>query len=72
MHREINEHRLQQDVLDLKPGWLSIMIGINDVWHHYDSPLMGAQVGIDLFRTVYEELIEKVRRLMRRPGSPES
>jgi lysophospholipase L1-like esterase len=30
--------RWQTDVLDLKPDWLSIMIGTNDVWRQYDSP----------------------------------
>ncbi len=32
-------NRWQQDVLDLSPDWLSIMIGINDVWRQFDSPL---------------------------------
>ena len=27
--------RWQTDVLDLKPDWLSIMIGANDVWRQY-------------------------------------
>jgi lysophospholipase L1-like esterase len=31
--------RWQTDVLDLNPDWLSIMIGINDVWRQFDSPL---------------------------------
>lgn len=31
--------RWQTDVLDLKPDWLSVMIGINDVWRQFDSPL---------------------------------
>ena len=30
--------RWQTDVLDLKPAWLSIMIGANDVWRQFDSP----------------------------------
>jgi len=30
--------RWQTDVLNLKPDWLSIMIGINDVWRQFDSP----------------------------------
>ncbi|MBV9867388.1 MAG: SGNH/GDSL hydrolase family protein [Abitibacteriaceae bacterium] len=30
--------RWQHDVFDLKPDWLSIMIGINDVWRQFDSP----------------------------------
>lgn len=31
--------RWQTDVLDLKPDWLSIMIGTNDVWRQFDMPL---------------------------------
>ena len=30
----------QESVLDQKPDWLSIMIGINDVWRQFDSPKM--------------------------------
>jgi lysophospholipase L1-like esterase len=30
--------RWQTDVLDLQPDWLSIMIGINDVWRQFDIP----------------------------------
>jgi lysophospholipase L1-like esterase len=28
--------RWEQDVLALKPDWLSVMIGINDVWRQFD------------------------------------
>ncbi len=31
--------RWKRDVLDLKPDWLSIKIGINDVWRQFDLPL---------------------------------
>lgn len=31
--------RWKSDVLDLAPDWLSVMIGINDVWRQFDSPL---------------------------------
>jgi lysophospholipase L1-like esterase len=31
------EARWQADCLDLKPTWVSIMIGINDTWRRYDS-----------------------------------
>src|SRR6187549_1184127 len=31
--------RWQTDVLDLKPDRLSIMIGANDVWRQFDTPL---------------------------------
>lgn len=31
--------RWQTDVLDLKPDYVSLMIGANDVWRRFDSPL---------------------------------
>lgn len=31
--------RWQADVLDLKPDVVSVMIGINDVWRQFDTPL---------------------------------
>ncbi|MDT8390454.1 MAG: SGNH/GDSL hydrolase family protein [Lentisphaeria bacterium] len=50
--------RWREDVLDLKPDWLSIMIGINDVWRHFDSPKMSEiHVGIDEYEETLEELI---------------
>ena len=30
--------RWQTDVLDLNPDWVSVLIGINDVWRQFDSP----------------------------------
>lgn len=35
--RDLQE-RWQTDVLDLKPDWLGVCIGINDVWRHFNSP----------------------------------
>ncbi|MDR1565870.1 MAG: GDSL-type esterase/lipase family protein [Treponema sp.] len=37
--RELKK-RWQTDVLDLKPDWVSVLIGVNDVWRQFDSPLM--------------------------------
>ncbi len=31
--------RWQSDVLDQKPDWVSLLIGINDVWRQFDLPL---------------------------------
>ncbi len=36
-------HRFGTDVLDLQPDWVSICIGINDVWRQFDSPAMPDQ-----------------------------
>ncbi len=32
-------NRWQSDVVELKPDWVSILIGTNDVWRQFDSPL---------------------------------
>ena len=32
------DERWDTDVLELKPDWLSVMIGINDVWRQFDAP----------------------------------
>ena len=32
------DKRWQTDVLDLKPDWVVVLIGINDVWRQFDSP----------------------------------
>jgi lysophospholipase L1-like esterase len=32
------KERWQRDVIDLKPDWLSVMIGTNDVWRQFDLP----------------------------------
>jgi lysophospholipase L1-like esterase len=31
--------RWETDVIALRPDWVSVMIGINDVWRQFDSPL---------------------------------
>ena len=50
--------RWQEDVLDLKPDWLSIMIGINDVWRQFDSPRMPEiHVGLEEYERTLEELV---------------
>lgn len=36
--RDVRE-RWQKDVLELRPDWVSVMIGINDVWRQFDQYL---------------------------------
>ena len=54
--------RWKTDVTDLKPDWLSIMIGVNDVWRQFDLP---HQKEIRVSPKVYEktllELVSKTR-----------
>lgn len=50
--------RWQSDVLDLKPDWLSILIGINDVWPKFDACQPDEWfVSIDEYASTLERLI---------------
>ena len=50
--------RWQTDVIDQKPDWVSVLIGINDVWRQFDSPLLTEQhVPLDEYEATYEKLI---------------
>lgn len=54
--------RWQTDVLDLKPDWLSIMIGINDVWRQFDSPTRTDwHIPLDEYTSTLERLIQKTQ-----------
>ena len=54
--------RFDRDVVDLKPDWVSICIGINDVWRQFDSPAIpDEQVMPEEYRKNVEEMILKVK-----------
>ncbi|WP_019533544.1 SGNH/GDSL hydrolase family protein [Paenibacillus ginsengihumi] len=54
------KNRWQTDVLDLQPQWVSIMIGINDVWRQFDQPLQTEiHVYPDEYRETLGELVER-------------
>jgi len=55
--------RWDTDVLALRPDWLSVMIGINDVWRFFDSdPVKQAQaVPPSEYRGTYDALLGRVR-----------
>lgn len=55
------QQRWDDDVLGHNPDWLSIMIGINDVWRHFDNPLMQEQVNIGQYEEVLENLITQTK-----------
>jgi len=46
--------RWEEDVLNFQPDWVSVMIGINDVWRHFDRPFM-TQVSPDQYQTILEK-----------------
>lgn len=51
--------RWQADVLDLKPDWVSVMIGANDVWRQFDSPRQTEKhVLIEEYEKTLDELVQ--------------
>lgn len=55
-------NRFNRDVVDLKPDWVSICIGINDVWRQFDSPAIKDQaVFPDEYERNLEEMVVKIR-----------
>ena len=49
-------------MLDLNPDWLSIMIGINDVWRQFDTPLRTkGHVGLEEDTRSLSSLVEQTR-----------
>jgi lysophospholipase L1-like esterase len=52
------EGRWDQDVLAHQPDWVSVMIGINDVWRQFDNPL-SEQVSLEAYTEKLEVLIQR-------------
>ena len=53
------DRRWQTDVMDQKPDWVSVLIGINDVWRQFDSPaIRESHVPLVEFEATYERLVE--------------
>lgn len=54
--------RFDRDVVDLNPDWVSICIGINDVWRQFDSPAIpDCHVMPDEYAKNLETMIWKVK-----------
>lgn len=49
--------RIKSDIINLKPDYMSIMIGVNDVWHEIN---MQNGVDADKFEIIYDMLISDV------------
>lgn len=54
--------RWQTDVFDLNPDWVSIMIGVNDVWRQFDLP---RQTEIHVLPEIYEKTLNELVRKTR-------
>lgn len=56
------KERWQTDILDLNPDWVSILIGVNDVWRQFDEPTVPESAVLpDQFETIYRELLDKTK-----------
>jgi len=53
------EERWDRDVLAYKPDWVSVKIGVNDVWRQFDEPFNLVQILPYEFRNIYQRLIDK-------------
>ncbi len=58
--------RWDSDVLAQKPDWLSIMIGINDVWRQFDAwSQWESPIDLDEYKRTLETLIRKTQPLLK-------
>lgn len=53
--------RIKCDVWNLKPDVLSVLIGVNDVWHDLD---FNNGVDIDTFEKIYRMMIEDTKKVL--------
>ncbi|SHM98220.1 SGNH/GDSL hydrolase family protein [Gracilibacillus kekensis] len=59
--RELKE-RWQEDVIDQSPDWLTIMIGINDVWRQFDTPFIpDHHVDMEEYKNTLNELVSEAK-----------
>lgn len=51
-----------QDVLDLRADWVTIMIGVNDVWRHFDGTYcQDPLVDLATFESEYRQVLAKLQ-----------
>lgn len=54
--------RFDTDVVDLNPDWVSICIGINDVWRQFDLPYITEwHVSVEEYEKNVEEMILRIK-----------
>lgn len=53
--------RIKADIINLKPDYISFLIGVNDVWHEF-----GAHNGVDAdkYEKIYSMLIEEIKEAL--------
>ena len=60
------EERWQTDVMDLRPDWVSVMIGVNDVWRQFDIPQI-PEAGIlpERYRETLARLVDRTKPVVK-------
>ena len=53
--------RMKVDMINLKPDVMSILIGVNDVWHEY---LTGNGICVEMYEELYNLLINEVKKAL--------
>lgn len=50
--------RIKQDIINLKPDYMSILIGVNDVWHEFSWE---NGVGAQKYEKIFDMMIEEIQ-----------
>ncbi|EOL42081.1 GDSL-like lipase/acylhydrolase [Enterococcus phoeniculicola] len=56
------QERWQEDCLSLKPDVVTMLIGINDTWHHTASDEFGSKKEAQRFESSYRQLLEQLKQ----------
>lgn len=51
--------RIVSDIIKINPDYMSLLIGVNDVWRNFDSD--GTGTGVARFQKVYDILLEELK-----------
>lgn len=54
--------RIKTDIINLKPDYMSILIGVNDVWHEFDGQQNGVEA--EKYYRIYSALIEEIKEAL--------
>ena len=54
--------RIKTDIINLKPDYMSILIGVNDVWHTFDGQENGVEA--EKYFRIYSTLIEEIKEAL--------
>jgi lysophospholipase L1-like esterase len=58
--------RWDVDVINFNPDWLSVMVGINDVWRQFDTPLRNeTHVLPGVYEKTFDQLLTRTRPLLK-------